>query len=171
MNQLSFKERFHAARRVLLGRGDNAVICSFCGKSRHDGVGNIIAGPGVAICASCAQTAVSWNLTTYFQDVSGTQIDTFQIFYQHQACLLSENRRRIDDELNRCAEELNAELMGWTYGWAKGDFVDGLAVYLRIGSSVNIAVFRETFTQSYLRLTTNDERPARLATPWPSDVL
>ncbi|MBP1878604.1 hypothetical protein G6L37_25110 [Agrobacterium rubi] len=174
MNQLSIKDRLHAARRVLFGRSDNAVICSFCGKSRQDGVGNIVAGPRVAICASCARIALDWNLTSYFQDITGTTIDTFSIFYQHQACLLSQHRSQIDEELQWCAGAFDAELMGWNYGWAKGDFVDGLTVYVRIRNDVNIAIFRETFTQTYLRLASSDmtsPRTSTLAAPWPSETM
>lgn len=172
--KVSFKARVQAARRVLFGQGDNAVICSFCGKSRQDGVGNIIAGPGVAICASCARIAMDWDLTDNFPKITGTTIDTFSIFYQHQACLLPHHRRLIDDELQWCAGELNAELIGWNYGWAKGDFVDGLTVYVRTRENVNITVFRETFTQTYLRLASTDvpsPRSATLAAPWLSEIL
>ncbi len=174
MNQLSIKDRLLAARRVLFGQGDNAVICSFCGKSRQDGVGNIIAGPGVAICASCARIAMDWDLTDNFPKITGTTIDTFSIFYQHQACLLPQHRRQIDDELHWCAGELNAELIGWNYGWAKGDFVDGLTVYVRTRDNMNIAIFRETFTQTYLRLASAEvasPRSATLAAPWTSEIL
>ncbi len=70
--------------------------------------------------------------------------------------------------------ELNAELIGWNYGWAKGDFVDGLTVYVRTRDNMNIAIFRETFTQTYLRLASAEvasPRSATLAAPWTSEIL
>lgn len=172
--KMSFKDRIGAARRALFATEDNAIICSFCGKNRNDGVGNIISGPGVAICASCARIAVDWNLTEYFVKIDGATIDTFSIFYQHQACLLPRHRSQINEELQRCADELDTELLGWTYGCAKGDFVDGLTVYVRVRNDVNIAIFRETFTQLYLRLIPSDapsSPTATLVAPWPSEVL
>ncbi|WP_409455664.1 ClpX C4-type zinc finger protein [Paracoccus sp. (in: a-proteobacteria)] len=54
---MSLRERVQAACRLLLGRGDNGVICSFCGRSRISGE-TIVAGPGVAICGSCSYLAL-----------------------------------------------------------------------------------------------------------------
>ncbi len=64
--------------------------------------------------------------------------------------------------------------IGWNYGWTQGDFVDGLTVYVRTRDNMNIAIFRETFTQTYLRLTSTEvasPRSATLAAPWLSEIL
>ncbi|MES5099264.1 ClpX C4-type zinc finger protein [Agrobacterium sp. BA1120] len=169
MNQLSIKDRLLAARRVLFGQGDNAVICSFCGKSRQDGVGNIIAGPGVAICASCSHIASHLNIIEDFSEVEGTLVHVLSIFFDHQACLLPERRSRMHAELLECASELDAKIVGWTYGWAENDFGDVLMVYARVRRDVNLAIFQDTFTEFFLRLMPANEttpRKATLAAPW-----
>lgn len=58
----SIRKRLKAAFRILFGKGDEGVCCSFCGKSRH-ATNWIVAGPGVAICGDCANIAVD---VTYF---------------------------------------------------------------------------------------------------------
>jgi hypothetical protein len=50
--------RLKAAMRLLLRRGDDGIVCSFCGRSRWK-TGKIVAGPGVAICEDCAMIAAT----------------------------------------------------------------------------------------------------------------
>ena len=49
----SLFQRLRAATRILLVRGDAAIVCSFCGRDKAQ-TQWIVAGPGIAICWECA---------------------------------------------------------------------------------------------------------------------
>ncbi|WP_037456501.1 ClpX C4-type zinc finger protein [Sinorhizobium fredii] len=96
--RLSIAGRLRAARRILFGRGDNAIVCSFCGEDRHGGARNIVTGPDVAICGKCAQTASDWCALASLKPQDGNEIDTFPIF-KLPASLLPSFRAHIAQEL------------------------------------------------------------------------
>jgi hypothetical protein len=140
----SISERLRAARRILFARGDDAIICSFCGENRHGDVRNIVAGPGVAICGKCAQTANDWCAVASLTPEDGNEIDTFPIF-EHPASLLPSFRAHVAQELERCANELSCRLIGWGYGCGYGELYDSMSVFVEMPKGRNTTVFRDTF--------------------------
>lgn len=67
------KDRVSGAFRLLLRRGDDQMVCSFCGKDRWK-VQSIVAGPGVAICGGCASIAYDFSYqAAYGQPPNGTR--------------------------------------------------------------------------------------------------
>ncbi|MDW9620220.1 ClpX C4-type zinc finger protein [Sinorhizobium meliloti] len=145
----SISERLRAARRILFGRGDNAIVCSFCGEDRHSDARNIVTGPGVAVCGKCAQIASDWCALASLRPEDGNEIDTFPIF-EHPASLIPSFRAHIAQELERCAGELSCRLIGWGYGCGYGELHDSVSIFVEMPKGRNIALFRETFIRSFL---------------------
>ncbi|APG93116.1 ClpX C4-type zinc finger protein [Sinorhizobium americanum] len=145
----SIPERLRAARRILFGRGDNAIVCSFCGEDRHGDVRNIVTGPGVAICGKCAQIAGEWCAVASLKPEAGNEIDTFPIF-EHPVSLLPSFRADIAEEMERCASALSCKLHGWGYGRGYGELYDALSVFVERPKGTNTAIFRETFIRMLL---------------------
>ncbi len=142
----SFGERVRGALRLLKGRQDDAVICSFCGADRHAGAGNIVGGPGVAICAECIDIAMGWKTLASARAAEGMELDTFPLFAD-PGCLLPRTRAVLNDLIEDCATDLSSTLIGWSYARGYGDFTDGISVFVQRPAGVNAAVYRETFVR------------------------
>jgi hypothetical protein len=145
----SVSQRLRAALRVIFGTGDDAVICSFCGDDRHSAGGNIVTGPGVAICSRCAQIAGDWCFTGSVTPDEGNEIDTFLIF-EHPAKVLPSFRSQIGEEMERCARELSCELVSWGYSCGYGELSDSISVFVERSKETNSAVLRETFIRMFV---------------------
>jgi hypothetical protein len=142
----SFGERVRGALRLLKGRGDDAVVCSFCGEDRHANVGNIVSGPGVAICGACVDIAMNWKTLASAKPDEGKELDSFPLF-EHPASLLPESRATLNDLIEDCAAELSSSLIGWSYARGYGDFTDGISVFVQRPQGANGQVYQQTFTR------------------------
>lgn len=142
-------QRLRAIFRMLFGRGDDAVVCSFCGDDRHSERRIIVAGPGVAICSKCVQIASDWCFTGLVTPDEGKEIDTFLMF-EHPTSLLPDFRAQIAEAIERCASELSCTLVGWSYACGYGEFSDSISVFIERSKTTNPAVLRETFIQMFL---------------------
>lgn len=140
--------RIRSARSILFGRGDDAFVCSFCGKDRHE-AGNIVAGPGVAICSWCANLALEFSNAASVTADDGKVIDSFYIV-EHPFCVLPGFRGEIDGEMAKCARELNCTLVSWAYSCGYGVFSDSLLVRIERPRTTNLDVLRETFIKMLL---------------------
>jgi hypothetical protein len=144
-----WRQRLQGARRLLFARGDDAVPCSFCGKDRHETGCDIVAGPGVAICAICASIALDWANAQQIGEVAeGRVADVFAIF-EYPACLLSACRDRLDVDLKACAGALSCDLVSWGYFCGQGRVGDGLSIHLHAPRDANVSILRGTFQQLY----------------------
>lgn len=145
----TFSERIRSARTILFGKGDDAVVCSFCGKDRHE-TGDIVTGPGVAICNQCAGIAQNWVFSNSLGAATeGKTFDTFLVLEQ-AASVIPEARAAIPGELSHCAAELSCDLICWSYFCGNGRMGDGLSVHIQAPATANITILRETFSRMYL---------------------
>ena len=152
-----WRERLRSARQLLrgagvtlLGRGDDAVVCSFCGKDRHVTGCDIVAGPGVAICESCASLAVSYAHSQKLGPVPEGRTGDVVAMFEFPATLLPPHRVSLDDDLASCAGELSCELISWGYFCGEGRVGDGLSVHIHAPAGANLPLLRESFRRFYL---------------------
>jgi hypothetical protein len=112
-------QRVKGAARILFGRGDNATCCSFCGKAKLSGE-TIIAGPGVAICGSCAH--LSLNMILLRDDAPAPQgsVMTEVMPLAEPSCLLPSCRETLEADLAAAAHAVSAVLLGWSYTRSAG---------------------------------------------------
>ena len=113
MTSPSFASRLRGARRILFGRGDDAVICSFCGGDRLGGH-DIVAGPDVAICGSCAHTAMDSIWTQSAPPPSAGKRALGVIVSVSPLCLLPAVRASLPGDLARIAAEFGCDVLGWS---------------------------------------------------------
>ncbi len=108
-------ERFRAAFRLLTKGGDDAVICSFCGKGR-DKLSHIVAGPGVAICWDCARIAanIAYDLTMH-PVTGGSRWITVAPVLEPSEKLTSSQRSALHETLTQQAVAHGCELLTWHY--------------------------------------------------------
>lgn len=142
--QLSIGDRFHGAWRILTGRGDDATVCSFCGKNRHDDANNIVAGPGVAICGQCIEIASKWKTLASVVPEDGMDLDSFDI-WEDQASLLPHVRQELDALFQNSASQLSSTLISWGYARGYPPFADGLSVFVQRPAYANTEIYRNTF--------------------------
>jgi ribosomal protein L37AE/L43A len=108
-------ERLRAAFRILTKRGDDAIVCSFCGSGRHDR-SHIIAGPGVSICWDCARIAANCAYDSTMQPVTGERgwITIAPILAPGEK-LTSSRRGSLHETLTQQAVAHGCELLSWHY--------------------------------------------------------
>lgn len=107
-------ERIRGAARMLFGRGDNAIACSFCGRGKHAGE-TIVYGPGVAICAGCAHFAL--HVVTAGTDAQARAVEQVIGVTVHDvpASLLPACRATLEADLVAAAACVQGRLLGWSY--------------------------------------------------------
>jgi hypothetical protein len=137
------------ARITLFGQGDDAVVCSFCGKDRHETGCDIVAGPGVAICESCASLAVGYAHSQKLGAVPEGRIGDVVAMFDCPATLLPPHRVSLNGDLARCANELSCELVSWGYFCGEGRVGDGLSVHIHAPAGANLPLLRESFRRLY----------------------
>lgn len=122
-------ERLRAARRMLFGRGDDAVACSFCGRDRLGG-SDIVAGPRVAICGACAHTALEaiWAQSAQRSPPGTWALDV--IVSIAPICLVPAARADLPAHLARTAGEFGCTVLGWSL--TSGTREDGDYLYVRL---------------------------------------
>jgi ribosomal protein L37AE/L43A len=108
-------ERLRAAFRLLTKRGDDAVVCSFCGQGR-DKLSHIIAGPGVAICWDCARIATDIAYDSVMDPATtGKTRFTVSPILEPGEKLKAPQRNALHDILTQQAAGHNCELLTWHY--------------------------------------------------------
>lgn len=112
--RISVRERLQAAVRVLFARGDNGTICSFCGRSPILGE-TIVAGPGVAICASCAYLALDFVAVRGDGAIPNGLFEVGLMPLLEPICLLPSGRMTLEADLTAAAQGVPCQLMGWSY--------------------------------------------------------
>jgi hypothetical protein len=137
------------ARITLFGQGDDAVVCSFCGKDRHETGCDIVAAPGVAICESCASLAVGYAHSQKLGAVPEGRIGDVVAMFDCPATLLPPHRVSLNGDLARCANELSCELVSWGYFCGEGRVGDGLSVHIHAPAGANLPLLRESFRRLY----------------------
>ncbi len=155
-NSLGWRDRLGNARQLLrgagtalLGRGDDAVVCSFCGKDRHETGCDIVAGPGVSICEACASLAVGYAHSLKLGAVPEGRTGDVVAMFDHPATLLPPHRVSLNGDLARCASELSCELVSWGYFCGEGRVGDGLSVHIHAPAGANLPLLRESFRRLY----------------------
>ena len=129
MTRPSFADRLRGARSILFGRGDDAVICSFCGRDRFGGQ-DIVAGPAVAICGACAHAAMEsiWTQSAPPPPAGRRALDV--IVSVAPICLLPAVRASLPGDLSRIATEMGCEVLGWSLSSSTREDGDYLFVQL-----------------------------------------
>ena len=122
-------DRLRAARRILFGQGVDAVVCSFCGRDRLGG-SDIVAGPGVAICGSCAHAALVsiWTQASPPPSDGTRALDV--VVSIAPICLLPVSRASLPDDLSRIAAEMGCRVLGWSL--TSGTREDGDYLFVRL---------------------------------------
>lgn len=106
-------ERFSGAFRILTRRGDDAVVCSFCGSGRH-GRSYIIAGPGVSICWDCSRIASDIAYESAMRPVTGEKgWVTVAPILQPGEKLQAADRSLLHETLTQQAASHGCELLSW----------------------------------------------------------
>lgn len=154
---LGWRDRLRSAGQLLrgagstlLGRGDDAVACSFCGKDRHETGCDIVAGPGVAICEGCASLAAGYAHSQKLGPVPEGRVGDVVAMFEFPATLLPSRRVSLNGDLVRCANELSCELVSWGYFCGEGRVGDGLSVHIHAPAGANLPLLRESFRRLYL---------------------
>lgn len=145
----TLSERLRATRRILFGRGDDAVACSFCGRDRLGG-SDIVAGPGVAICGSCAHVALEYISAQQAGAAlpEGTS-ETGVIVMESPACLLPDFQATIAEDLTVAAASLSCAVRGWSYACG-AEAGDHLSVRLARPAHVSAEDLTERFIAAFL---------------------
>lgn len=146
--KITLAERLKTARTVLLGRGDDALVCSFCGKNRHE-VGYLVRGPGANICSWCTSIAHLFIVNAELTPAPDKAIETFLVI-EEPAKLLPVFQASLGPVLSQCAHELHCKLMTWSYSDGGEVMSDSLSVTVEIDRGTNLSVFRETFNRMTL---------------------
>ncbi|MFD2441219.1 ClpX C4-type zinc finger protein [Paracoccus kondratievae] len=147
---LTLRERVQGACRLLFGRGDNALICSFCGRSRISGE-TVVAGPGVAICGSCSFLALDsiegQTASSEIKDLTQTGVMPLL----EPMCLLPALRERLAEDLSAAAASVHCDLVGWSYHCSSstGDY---LSVRLSRPKELPGDLLHEQFRTAFLGL-------------------
>lgn len=157
----AFSQRLRSARRILFGRATNATICSFCGEDRFQ-TQYIVAGPGVAICGSCAQGTLEVIAAQSGKPVPDGMRDFFVLVMVHPASLLPARRATLAADLSRAAEALDCELLGWSYSVGSKEDGDYLGVRLAIRNE-DEASLSDRFVAAFLLPSAEEEEPVRPA--------
>lgn len=147
--RLSLSKRLQAALRILLGRGDNAVACSFCGRTRASGE-TIVAGPGVAICGTCAFTALDQVATRDAPPPQPPLVEVCLMPLLEPACLLPAGRATLAADLARAAGTIPCALSGWSYG-CNSRTGDHLVVRVACGEGTDNAPLPDRFRAAFLQ--------------------
>lgn len=107
--------RLRAATRLVLARGDDAVVCSFCGRDRRQ-VARLVCGPGVAICDECARVVVDFAAASgQVPPGAGRQLLTVTPVLDPGERLTTEQQVRLPEVLTQCAAIADGRLAGWSY--------------------------------------------------------
>ena len=146
----SLRERLRAARWMLFGRGDDAVVCSFCGADRSKRH-RIVAGPGVAICDDCVNVA-EWSVARhpFGQPPPGMRYETVGLI-EPGTQLDAGAQGKIAQVLPTIVRAAGCELYSWGYltGPAKSD--DWLIAELVMPQTLDreeiVRVLQEAFRQ------------------------
>lgn len=109
-----WQDRLRAARRILFGRGDDAVACSFCGRDRLQTT-TIICGPGVAICGACAAMALEFAGEQGLAETPPGMAAVGLMLIEVPACLLPQRRATLAADLAAAAAPAQCRLLGWAY--------------------------------------------------------
>ncbi|MER2605147.1 MAG: ClpX C4-type zinc finger protein [Siculibacillus sp.] len=163
----SISDRLRALGRRLFSTEELEPVCSFCGADRHAGKGNIIAGPGVAICGHCAGLAASWNLTSEHRPSEGNEVDVVSVF-EEAASLLPAHRGRLGAEIERVAAALSCRAIGWGYGCGLGAWGDTITVWVERSGDADAATFRQTFARMILFGEIDEGRVEAVTDPAPT---
>lgn len=112
--RITIRERIAGALRMLLGRGDDALACSFCGRSAASGE-TIVAGPAVAICAPCAYVALD-AVASRGDDPPHPSLSEISVMpLLEPVCLLPARRATLAADLADAAAGASCRLLGWSY--------------------------------------------------------
>lgn len=146
---INIKERVAGARRMLLGRGDEAVACSFCGRSAASGE-TIVAGPGVAICATCAYLALDFVARRDDDPLPPPLSEISVMPLLEPACLLPARRATLAADLAEAAAGTPCRLLGWSYA-CNSRTGDQMAVRLGHGEEMTGEEVEARFIARFLR--------------------
>ncbi|WP_191084032.1 ClpX C4-type zinc finger protein [Roseococcus microcysteis] len=157
---MTVKERVQGAIRILFGRKENVPTCSFCGRSRLSGE-TIVAGPGVAICESCAFMALDQVATQNDPAAPQGLIEIGLMPLYEAVCLLPAQRATLADDLAAAAARVPCHLLGWSYSCSSrtGDY---LAVRVACTEDVDKDLVPERF---HAALFSNDVAASRGGMP------
>jgi len=145
---MTVKERMQGAIRILLGRGDNAEVCSFCGRFRLSGE-TIIAGPGVAICGTCAFLALDYVGTRNEPAVALPLIEVGLMPILEPTCLLPSHRATLAADLAAAAASVPCHLVGWSYSCSSRTG-DHLAVRVACTEDMDKELVHERFRAAFV---------------------
>ncbi len=126
---MDFSTRLKGALSLLLGRGDNGTVCSFCASNRH-AVETIIAGPvATSICNRCVMLCneillENSDMGQFRRHAEKPHEQTFGLVLHHEEALLGEPERiALDPMLRRLVATLpETRLVGWAFSHAEGRF-------------------------------------------------
>ena len=149
MPGLPLTDRLRGALRLLLGRGHDAVACSFCGRSRASGE-TIVAGPGVAICGTCAFTALDHVATRDTPPPDPPLVEIGLMPILEPTCLLPASRATLEADLARAAARIPCTLIGWSYSCSSRTG-DQLSVRVACGEDVDRDMLHDRFRAAFLQ--------------------
>lgn len=133
---------------MLLGRGDDAVACSFCGRSAISGE-TIVAGPGVAICGTCAYLALD-SIASRNDESAPPRLSEIGVMpLAAPTCLLPARRATLATDLAEAAASVPCQLLGWSYGCTSWTG-DQMTVRLAHGTELTGEQVEARFTARFL---------------------
>lgn len=155
---MDFATRWRGAWRLLAGRGDGAVTCSFCGQGSRD-VERVIAGPGAtAICNRCIFLCNEFLLEhsgdhRFAPHAEGEHENTIGIELGHDEFTLDTAERvALEPLLLALVATLPASrLLGWRYMHGKDRF-DLLTIDIVTTSGVAPDQLRERANEGWRRM-------------------
>lgn len=172
---MDFATRWRGAWRLLTGRGDEAVVCSFCGLGRQH-VEQVIAGPGAtSICNRCVFVCGEVLLEhsgdrRFARRAEGEHDITIGMELSHDELTLdTAERAALEPLLVALVASLpGSRLLGWRYMHSRDRF-DLLTIEIVTTSTVAPDEFRRLANEGWRRMRDvwRDTRrtPANEATP------
>jgi hypothetical protein len=155
---MDIRARIAGAWSLLTGRGDNAVVCSFCGSDRHR-VEYVITGPGTtAICNRCVFLCNGILLERsgrpgFARHADGDHVRTTMLSLSHDNPLLAPVERATLEQLLLIlvATLPDSRLVGWHYAHAENRF-DLLSVEIAAPADVAPAHLQTLANEGWRRI-------------------
>jgi ribosomal protein L37AE/L43A len=143
--------RLRGAFRMLTKRGDDAVVCSFCGSGRYDR-SHIVAGPGVSICWDCARIAtnIAYDATMHPVTSEKGSITIAPVLAPGEK-LTPAHRSLLHETLTQQAADHACELLTWHFFCGHQVAGDYLGFNVTSAYDVEPDQFQQTLKASYRR--------------------
>jgi ClpX C4-type zinc finger len=142
----SVTTRFKAAARLLFRRGDDGIVCSFCGRSRWK-TGKIVAGPGVAICEDCAMIAATVGYANSLGPVpEGKCLVSVPSMLNQAEKLAKEQFRDLEEIISKAATNHNATVVTFLFRLSAPEAADYLSLDVLCEEGTDVPAIQKSIT-------------------------